>query len=186
MPAQAAAPDGKGPWADVVLYSKQGKRADGTAVLPNRSNPRAALGVAENNLAEGNFFSLGFGGEIVLGFKNKIDNGTGPDVDLELTEATFEPYPAELVDVYVLTKKGKWPTWVKVASNVNKDAQLSLPAGVKKARIVKIVDVSRKSDFVAFPDADAYDLDGVKALHSQNGGGSGTSDFDSSSSSSSD
>jgi hypothetical protein len=176
-PAQAAAPDGKGPWADAALYSKQGKRADGTAVLPSRSNPKAAVGVAEDTTGDGTFFSLGFGGEIVLGFLNPIVNGTGADMDLQLVEATFEPYPAEVVDVYVLAKRGRSWTWVKVASNVNKDAQLALPTDVKETHVVRLVDVSDKSLFTG-PNlnADGYDVDGVKALHTA--GGSNESDFD--------
>lgn len=174
--AQAAAPDGNGPWADEVQSSTQGKRADGTAVLPARSNPTAALGVAEDTNSEGTFFSLGFGGQIVLGFKNAIVNDAGADMDLELVESTFEPYPKELVDVYVGTKNkyNQSTTWTKVASGVNKDAQLSLPASIKKTRTIKIVDVSDKSLFTGSNlNADGYDVDGVKSLHTVTGGGGG-------------
>ena len=167
MPAQAAAPDGYGPWADYVLYQHQGLRADGTAVLPSRSDPKSALGVAENDNSDGSFFSLGFGGQIILGFKNKIVNGTGADVDIKLVEATFEPYPAELVDVYVLkVEKCHRLSWVKIAGNVNKDATLPMPSPVPSTHVVKLVDVSDKSLFTG-PNlnADGYDVDGVSSLH---------------------
>lgn len=165
--AQAATPDGYGPWADIVLYQKQGLRADGTAVLPLRSNSKSALGVAENDNSDGSFFSLGFGGEIILGFKNKIVNGTGMDVDVKLVEATFEPYPKELVDVYVLkVERCHRISWVKIASNVNKDASLPMPASVPSTHVVKLVDVSDKSLFTGSNlNADGYDVDGVSSLH---------------------
>lgn len=167
-PALAKPPDGPGPgpWADSVISYQQGLRANGTPVLPARSNPNSALGVAENDTAEGHFFSLGFGGQIVLGFKNKLVNGSGADLDINLVEATFEPYPNELVDVYALYKQGNTSTWIKVASNVNKDADLALPVSVPCTRALKLVDVSNKALFTgANSNADGYDVDGVKSLH---------------------
>ena len=86
--ASAAAPDGAGPWADTVVDFEQGLRKNGTPVLPERSNPTAALGEAERTNAVGTFFSLGFGGQITLGYDNNICNGSGADLDLELVETT--------------------------------------------------------------------------------------------------
>ena len=68
---------------------------------PARSDPAAALGVAENTTIDIHFVALGFGGKLTLGYQNNICNQPGSDLDLELTEATIEPYPPELVDVYV-------------------------------------------------------------------------------------
>jgi hypothetical protein len=158
--ASAAAPDGSGPWADSVLAAQQGQRANGTPVLAVRSNPTSALGVAENTNAEGSFYSLGFGGRIDLGFENNVCNGAGDDLDLQLVEATNEPYPAEIVDVYV---SANGTDWVAAASNVNKDATVGLPASVPIAHFVRLVD--RTDASVSRANADGYDVDGVKALH---------------------
>lgn len=160
--ANAAAPDGPGPWADFVASSQQGLRVDGTPVLPDRSNPLDAVGVAEDNPSAGGFFSLGFGGEVVLGYENNICNGPGADVDLELVEGTFEPYPPELVDVYV---SADGVNFTLAASGVDKDATVGMPDSVPIARYVKLVDVSDPGAFGSNPSpADGYDVDGVRAL----------------------
>lgn len=162
--ALAAAPDGAGPWADSVKSSDQGLRNDGSPVLPGRSDPAAALGVAERPPAgvpapAGTFFSLGFGGKIELQFDNRICNVPGDDLDIELVEVTQEPYPDELVDVYV-SKDGS--SYTLAASDVNKDTTIGLPDGMPFANYVKVVDKTVAADHRA--DADAYDLDGVQAL----------------------
>jgi hypothetical protein len=159
--ASAAAPDGAGPWADTVVDFEQGLRKNGTPVLPERSNPTAALGEAERTNAVGTFFSLGFGGQITLGYDNNVCNGSGADLDLELVETTNEPYADELVDVYV-SKDGV--TYTKVADDVNKDAMIGLPPSITVARYVRVVDVTNPANT---PDtfADGYDVDGVRALN---------------------
>ncbi|MBI5105788.1 MAG: hypothetical protein HZB46_12570 [Solirubrobacterales bacterium] len=160
--ALAAAPDGAGPWADSVVSSDQGLRADGSPVLATRSDATQALGVAEDTNVEGTFYSLGFGGELVLGFDNNICNAAGADFNVELHEVTREPYPDEVVDVYV-SKNGT--DWVLAQSGVNKDAQVAIPDALPIARFVKLVDVSDRADFLPNrADADGYDVDGVKAL----------------------
>lgn len=174
--AHAALPDGPGPWADTVIDAVQGTRADGAAVPAARSNPEAALGAAEGDTAESSFYSLGFGGRVILGFENKICNGPGEqDLDLELVEATIETggenssYPSELVDVYVSADN---VSYTLVATDVNKDELLALPPSIAIAQhYVKLVDVTRLSDFIGpaaprqRPDADGYDVDGVRAMN---------------------
>ena len=164
-PAAAGVPDGPGPWADSVVDFDQGLRANGTPVLATRSNPMAALGVAENTLVEGTFVSLGFGGTLTLGYENNICNQKGSDLDLELTETTLEPYPPELVDVYVSVDGD---SYVLAASNVDKDAVVGLPASVKVARYVRVIDRSDPALFANRPNpADGYDVDGIRALSTE-------------------
>jgi hypothetical protein len=163
-PALAAVPDGAGPWADSVAGFTQGLRQDGSPVLPARSDPTAALGVAERSTdpsgsGVGTFVSLGFGGHIDLGFDNRICNQEGDDLDIELVEATQEPYADELVDVYV-SKDGV--SYTLAASNVNKDATIGLPAGMEYAKYVRLVDKTNPA--VSETNADGYDVDGVQAL----------------------
>src|ERR1700722_2761947 len=94
-PAFAAAPDGLGPWADTVVSFHQGLQKNGLPVAAARSNPNAAVGVAENTpMVDSSFVSLGFGGNIVLGFDNGISSGA------MVVEATNEPgYPIETAKV---------------------------------------------------------------------------------------
>lgn len=165
--AHAAAPDGLGPWADQVVAADQGLRKDGAPVLLNRSDPSAALGVAENTpnpAAETtnprSFFSLGFGGSITLGYDNNICNAPGPDFSVELIEATSEPYGRELANVSV---SADGTTFVLAASGIDKDEQISLPDSVPVARFIRIDDVTVPAEMPR--DADGYDVDGVRALN---------------------
>lgn len=85
----AAAPDGAGPWADSVANFSQGQTEDGSAIVSTRSDPTAALGVAEGTIVDGTFVSLGFGGSITLKFDNAISNG------VFVFESTNPGYPVE-------------------------------------------------------------------------------------------
>lgn len=150
--ALAAAPDGMGPWADNVKSAAQGLRKDGSAVPAPRSDSSSTLGVAEDNTADGTFYSLGFGGVIELGFDNGISSG------VILVEATNAGYPAEKVNVEV-SENGT--NWVQ-AGVVTQDGQVAKPDGVTCAKYVRITDMSNKDDF-SDGTADGYDVDGVKA-----------------------
>ncbi|MDQ3721865.1 MAG: hypothetical protein M3376_02115 [Actinomycetota bacterium] len=163
--AQAAAPDGAGPWADRVAGTSQGTQKEGDPVRPERSDPTDALGVAErtNSNNTTTAYSLGFktttaGGYIDLGYDNSVCNGSG--ADLELVEDTAEPYTPELVDVYVSRDD---VTYTKVADNVNKDAFVSFPASVGCVSYVRLVDQTNRA--TSPPDSDGYDVDGVRAIH---------------------
>jgi hypothetical protein len=165
-PALAAAPDGAGPWADNVLSSSQGLMKNGSPVPVIRSNPTSALGVAEGNTVDGNFFSLGFGGKISLGFDNGISSG------VIIVEATNPGYPTEKAKIEV-SENGT--TWVN-AGSVSQGGSVNKPAGIGCAKFVRVTDISNPNDF---PDAtaDGYDVDGVKATgapcNPPTGGGSG-------------
>jgi hypothetical protein len=162
-PASAAAPDGAGPWADTVVKAKQARTKAGRPVVALRSQPAAALGVAEGasrpDKSPHLFFSLGFGGKLVLGFDNPICNRPSDGLALELVESTSEPYIDELVDVYV-SSDGQ--NWTVAATDVNKDARIALPAGVTTARYVKLVDTT--DPVFSRWSSDGYDVDGVQAL----------------------
>lgn len=151
-PTFAAAPDGAGPWADSVFSVSQGLMKNGAAVPAARSDPNAALGVAENDTVEPHFFSLGFGGKLALGFVNGISSG------VIVVEATNPNYPAEKAKVEV-SENGT--TWVD-AGTITQDGTVNKPAGVGCAKYVRLTDVS---DPAVFTDAtaDGYDVDGVKA-----------------------
>ena len=155
----AAAPDGAGPWADVVGAFEQGVQSTSKPVPADRSSAGDARGVAEGGVKFGTFVSLGIGGRIVLEFRNSAC--TGPGADLRLVETTREPYPAELADVYVSSDGSKL---TQVAASVDKDRDIDVPDSVGAFRFVVLVDAT---DPELFDGADGYDLDGVRALHTE-------------------
>lgn len=150
--AKAAAPDGSGPWADSVHSVSQGLMKNGNAVPAIRSNPTSALGIAEDNTADGNFFSLGFGGNIALGFDNGISSG------VIIIEATNPGYPTERAKIEV-SENGV--VWVN-AGIVSQDGSVNKPKGLNCVRYVRVTDISSPNDF-SDATADGYDVDGVKA-----------------------
>jgi uncharacterized repeat protein (TIGR01451 family) len=151
-------------WADSVVTSSQGKRKDGSPVDPLRSNPNAALGQAEYDTNSTHFFSLGFGGSITLEFDNYIVNEPGDDI--ELVEATNEPYPDETVDVFASPDNNTW--WY--LGPYSKDALIDLSdysSSILYAKYIRLTDTTNPAPHNN--NADAYDLDGVKALHCASG-----------------
>ena len=171
--AYAGTPDGDGPWADFVVSVNQGFTKGGTRVPPERSNPAAALGEAETSGALGTFFSLGFGGEIVLGFENVL--ATNVFQDVEVVEVIWESYPREEVSVFVSQDGSHFEAAVpKPGTNATSDAntrssKLSMPADWLLARFVKLVDVTDRNNPEFPSDADGFDVTGVMALHNQPG-----------------
>jgi hypothetical protein len=165
-PAVAAPPDGPGPWADYVVSFNQGTAING-GFLPGRSDPTQALGVAEqpagdnNPFLPGTFVSLGFGGSLTLGFDNPICNQPGADLAIEVREITQEPYPDETAQVYVSEDGVNF----LFAGTVTKDASVGMPAGITVANFVRLVDISSPASFAARPNADGFDVDGVRALN---------------------
>lgn len=153
--AFAGAPDGNGPWADAVVTSNQTTIKNGTPVVdvaPARSNPESAVGPAEDNTTEGNFFSLGFGGSITLRFDNGVRDG------VISVEATNPNYPVERARVEVSADGVTWFT----AGELAQDGEVPMPAELSCARYVRITDISNKDDF-AEDTADGFDVDGVQA-----------------------
>jgi hypothetical protein len=162
--AQAASPDGAGPWADSIVSSSQGMTKNGGAIPADRSAPTNALGVAESGGAAVDptadpvtFFSLGFGGSVTLGFNNAI--GNGPGNDLQVYEVTIGNYPDEKVKVEA-SEDGS--SWTVLSASVNRDGGVDL-GNLQCVKYIRLTDVSPASQFE--DSADGYDLDGVKALN---------------------
>lgn len=163
----AAAPDGAGPWADSVVSANQGLALDGHPVsfyYPLRNDPTSALGVAENDTTEGHFYTLGFGGSMVLQFDNPISNG------VVLVEATNPNYPFERASVELSDDGIIW----HFAGNVVEDGSVPMPRTVSCARYVRLTDISHPADFAGYPDADGYDVDGVMAAQGTSCAGGST------------
>lgn len=161
-------------FADAVVSFSQGVRKNGTAVLPDRSDPTDALYAPQsdgtpfdNPTIAGSFVSLGFAGaqaglrQIVLSFDdNVIVDGSGDDLKVwEVTGGTS--YPDEHVMIEV-SQNGT--DWFVVAPDVTRDATVDLGvSGLAWARFVRLTDVTNPAAFEAA--ADAYDLDAVSALN---------------------
>ena len=161
--AQAAAPDGAGPWADEVISFTQGLRDDASPVVGERSDATNALGVAEGTDAI-NFVALGYGGELVLRFDNAIFDGKG--ADLHVVETTYgdvdcEAYP-EQVEVSV---SADGLAWSPVHTGCQ-DTYVDLyDSGLACVQYVKLTDVTDAGDFSVNHITDGYDVDGVEALN---------------------
>lgn len=150
--------------ADFVATSAQGTKKDGSAITDiSRTNPDVALG-ASDWVPGGStgFFSLGFGGSIVLGFDNFVNEVAG--TDLVIQEATNGSYPAETVSVEV-SQDGV--TWVAAGSANNaagdKKTEIDFAStGLTWIKFVKLTDTT--SPISHANSADGFDLDSVTAV----------------------
>jgi hypothetical protein len=148
----------------VVNYS-QGLGSDGNEVIPPRSNPLKALGTPENidvdNGPSINFFSLGFGGEILL----EVSPFTvTPNTKITIFETTFEyqcdVYPEEC-ELYAGNDSSQM---VLVGTSCgNEGMTFNAPFFLDTIRFLRVVDISNSLNFASFPEpADGYDLDGIE------------------------
>jgi len=154
-----------------VISFEQKKQNDGTTITDSRSNPLNALNMpedsdeptSEDNL---NFVSLGFGGEIILGFDAAIRNGEGDDI--MVYETTFNSGPnndcrrwPEKIDVYASQDNCNWVYLGRGCQDASFDLGV-----LSWAQFVRIRDVSNPSGglFSSTVD-DGYNLDGVSCLN---------------------
>ncbi|MFC1789775.1 hypothetical protein ACFLYY_02230 [Patescibacteria group bacterium] len=158
---------GQSVFASEVMSFNQGLRRDGNPVNIGRSNPLQGL-VYEAAQSESSFFSLGFGGWIIVGFDDIIVDGPGNDI--KITEDTWGgPYPLEKADVFVSQNGTDW-TFLGVADNTNLDVihtttEFDLASiGWNWAKYVKIIDTTDPAAFDSTPAGDGYDLNAVEAL----------------------
>lgn len=164
----AADSDGVEPWADSYKEFSQGQRKDGENVKSIRSNPSAAVGKSESAgldqesvYTESQFLSLGFGGKITLIFTNSIVDGIGDD--LMVYEVTGPgAYPIEKAKVEV---SANGTDFIEIGE-IERDGSLDLNGKTSCVQYVRITDTSDKSIFGSGDTVDGFDLDGVKALNS--------------------
>ena len=150
-------------FADGFQDNNQALRKNGTAVLPDRSDPNDAL-IAESSgtnpdvpVIPGTFFSLGFGGSLVVSFSQPIPDEPGDD--FQIYEVTGGTYPTELVKVEGSTNG---TTWVVLDTALATDGFVDINGQLSFVKYLRLTDVSNIADFEA--EADAYDLDGVEAI----------------------
>lgn len=153
-----------GYWADGTDEVDQGQRNDGSDVLGERSDPGDAL-VADSQTADA-FFSLGFGGSLVVELPCPVPNLAGDD--LRIWEVTNATYPSEtaLVEAW----DPHTDMWVELGTADNSgqaagsrltetDLDLGTVMYTDRLRITDTTDASLHDAA-----ADGFDLDGVQSL----------------------
>lgn len=150
----------------VVTDYYQGDTKIGADVREGRSDPDAVL-TWDTNKLETDFFSLGFGGWIVVEFDCPVTNGE--DVDLRVVEDTWGTYPAETADVYA---SNDGIDWIKLgeADNITRDTTYNWQTisefdlgDLEYAKYIKVQDTTSPDPLPN--DADGYDLNTIQALH---------------------
>ena len=144
----------------------QGTTLGGGSIALNRTDPNQALGEPERT-DEMVFVSLGYGGSITLGFDGSVPNQEGDDI--EVVETTFNnnscsSYP-EFADVYVSVDGESW-AFAKTICRADGMVDISDAGDFDYVNYVKIVNNNELSTT-----PDAFDVDGVVAIHNCNDGG---------------
>jgi hypothetical protein len=124
----------------------------------------------ESGQNENNFFSLGFGGWIILEYNYPIVNRAGPDV--QVVEDTWSAYPVERAAIYASQDALSW-TFLGNADNTHRDPVENIHTitnldlgSLAWAKYIKVVDTTPLANFppATYPGADAFDLNAVMAL----------------------
>jgi len=145
-------------WASVYEGGNQGTRKDGSAVVPDRSDPNTALGEPD-----GKFFSLGKEGGMVVSFTNYVMNVPGDDLSFHEVTYGRESYPEETALILVSQDKEIWHE-IGTASNHNTDGITYLDFGSTGLSWIKYVRLIDTTNFDPHSnDADGYDIDAIDA-----------------------
>lgn len=151
------------PALSVVSYW-QGPHANGSSISPSnpRSNPNSSLGFPDSSYNHPEtFFSLGFGGWIVLKFNETV----GKTLTVyETTWHAIKPYPLETADVYASKDGITWKYLGNASNKVPSPSTAPIPSKFNLSgciKYVKIKDTTNKSLFE--PGADGFDVDAVLA-----------------------
>ncbi len=150
---------------DELLEYIPGTRADGTPLVdPLRTNPLQAVGAPQGDMTF-NFVSLGYGGQITLGFTGgSAINGPGDDILVRETtfgNNTFATYP-ESAEVFVSQDGVNFFSVGTAETNENATFDIDAAGqGFTSIIAVRLVDntpIGSISD-------DGYDLDGIMTLN---------------------
>ncbi len=142
-------------YVDTNVTYTPGMTKGGDALDVSRTDATKALGTED-----GEFVSLGYGGEIVLAFPTHIGGGA---LAITAFERTNGDYPLEEAEVEVSSDGLTW-TPVGIANNLE-DGELSRPStfdlGDHCIKYVKLTDITNGD--LHNDDSDGYDLDAVGA-----------------------
>ncbi|MCB0819892.1 MAG: DNRLRE domain-containing protein [Bacteroidetes bacterium] len=147
-------------YAMSYVSSAQGPRKNGTPVAASRSDENQALGAPQNTNTV-NFFSLGFGGNIVLKLGYAIFDK--PGADIEVVETSYgNPACASYREEAMVEVSLDGSNWIDLGI-ICLDGSVDLSTGgAIAASYVRITDHSAASNFGST--GDAYDLDGIIVL----------------------
>jgi hypothetical protein len=130
--------------------------------VADRMDTDKALGQPEMDDSM-NFLSLGYGGEVTIGFNGVVYNNAGPDIEVVETtfgNASFSSYP-ESADIYVSQNGIDFYLIGSVLTDDAGDLDISnAPIALAYITEVKIVDTTP----IGSISTDGFDLDGVVAL----------------------
>jgi len=148
-------------WAGKIETANQGKLKNGNTITdPLRTDPSRALGVND-----GLFFSLGYGGSIIVSFAGYVvDKPNSNDLSFHEVANGRPSYPIEKALIEV-SKDGI--NWVNLGEVDNKAGGNGIAykdlngTGLDWIKFVKITDTTNDSRHIGT--ADGYDLDAVDA-----------------------
>lgn len=145
-----------------IIDFYQGPRADGSPVDADRSNPDLAKGAPENTNLPGSFYSLGFGGYVIVEINAGIYNRPGND--LRIVETTYWAWGCqrytERARIFISADNVSWTD----KGEICQDGEIDIWP-LQCVRYVKIVDTSVPESFVNEPVlADGFDLDGIECI----------------------
>ena len=147
-------------WANAVASSQQGTLKNGSPVTdPARTNPAKTLGAND-----GQFYSLGYGGVIIVSFAGYIvDVPDYPDLSFhEVTNGSRSGYGVESANVDV-SQDGQ--NWIILDEVDNQGAGVDYldfsSTGLPWIKYVRLTDTTADQNMPAT--ADGYDLDAVDA-----------------------
>ncbi len=158
-------------YATEVIYFNNGTQENGDPVIAERSDPAKALGPPEDvDNPPINYVSLGFGGELILGFDPNSLIGNEPGDDFVIVETSYgspncDSWP-EYITVSVSQDYSDWYSFDEVCLDAGFDLD---DVNLDWAAYVKIVDTSDLESSVFSGNADGYDVDGVGVIHCYEG-----------------
>jgi hypothetical protein len=140
-----------------VVESSQGLTKDSQPVLPIRSNPDSALGSPDSTYGqEDTFFSLGYGGHIILEFPDLISG------NITVYETTWGQYPPETAEVYASQNGATWLLLGTADNSAGMGGNDPHPTTFTLTTPLKYVKVVDTTDPTPHDGAsDAFDLDAV-------------------------
>jgi hypothetical protein len=143
-----------------VESKSQGLRNNGTPVPLDRSDETKVLGVPDKINSPGGFYSLGFGGEIVVEMDGGIINRPGDD--LQIFETSFgQPACANYRERAKIEVSPDLVSWQEVGT-ICQDGSVDIGT-FDYIRFVKITDVSDPADF-GNAIVDGFDVDGIQCI----------------------
>ena len=148
-------------WAEVSISNAQGTRKDGTLVLPERSDPQAAL-----SQADGLFYSLGVGGTVTFAFDRWVKDVPGSDISLHEITYGRDSYPVEKAKVEVSSDNIHWFEVGEVTNKDNGNGIGLLDISGSGLPWIKYVRLTDTTDYSLHSlDSDGYDLDAVDGIY---------------------